>query len=242
MNIIKLETINSTNSWLADNERNLQSPCLVYCVTQTAGRGQRGNSWESEPGKNITASLLFHPHNFPAIRLFTISEAIALSITDFINSFGVSAKIKWPNDIYIENKKVCGILVENCILGNNITRTIAGFGINMNQMQFVSDAPNPVSIAMLTGRFYNIDVYVRKLAEYLQKYLDFLDNPDRLHQGFLEALWRHDHKPYLFYDRKTDENIRATIKGVETDGILTLITQKGEERRYAFKEVEWLMS
>lgn len=241
MQLKKIVTTDSTNNWLAVHEKEVADQALVYCEEQTAGRGQRENSWESEPGKNITASIVFHPKSFPAFRQFVISEAIALSIVDFLGGEGVEAKIKWPNDVYVGDKKICGILVEHVVMGNQITRTIAGFGININQTEFKSDAPNPVSLSLITGKNYNIDTLIEVLVKKIEKKLLSLEKGENQHNSFLERLWRKDDEVYEFYDRIKKEAIKAKISDVGEDGMLTLVTDYGEKRKYAFKEVEFLL-
>ena len=240
MKIIRLETADSTNNWAAKNESAFPSPALIYCISQTAGRGQRGNSWESEPGKNITASTIFHPENFPAAQQFKISEIIALSLIDYLKKKGVEAKVKWPNDIYVGDKKICGILVEHAVVGRNITRTIAGFGLNLNQKKFVSDAPNPVSLTQITGQEYDIEKEIHEVSAFLDQYLDSLNNED-IHSRFLSKLWRYDGAFHKFHDKLKDQRIEAKIHNVAPDGILTLITKDGEKRDYAFKEIEFIL-
>ena len=239
MEIIRIERAESTNTWVAQNETVLPSPSLVYCYEQSAGRGQRGNSWESAPGENITASLLFHPADYPANRQFTISEAIALAIADFLKDLGAEAKVKWPNDIYVGDRKICGILVENVVMERNLSRCIAGFGININQKKFYSDAPNPVSLSMITGKDYDVSLLMQKLSDNLETYLAKLAQPEMLHELFLKKLWRHDGEFYNFYDRVHNQRISAFIQSVDPDGILTLVTSEGESRKFAFKEVEY---
>lgn len=240
MEIIRLETTNSTNSWLADNESEIVSSTLVYAVTQTAGRGQRGNSWESEPGKNITASLIFRPQNFPASKQFSISECVALALLDYLNDKGVTAKIKWPNDIYVGDKKIAGILVEHVVTGKNITRTIIGFGLNLNQKIFVSPAPNPVSLKHITGQEYIIEKEICEVASHLSKRLQDIQDPS-IHYEFVNNLWRRDNQLHKFHDKLKNEYIDAYIKDVATDGIISLQTHKGELRRFAFKEIEFIL-
>ena len=240
MKIIQIQETDSTNNWVAQHEEELESPSLVYTLIQTSGRGQRGNTWESEPGKNITASLLFYPENYPASSQFTILEAIALAITDYLREEFVEAKVKWPNDIYVGDMKISGTLVEHVILGKNITRTIAGFGINLNQKEFYSDAPNPVSLCHITGEEYDLHDAVGKLALHLEKYLHKLNEKEWLHKNFIELLWRSDELYHKFYDRKNQEFINARIHSLAPDGILTLVTDGGELRDYAFKEVEYI--
>ena len=241
MKIIRLDTADSTNNWLAQNEQFLESPVLVYCISQTAGRGQRGNSWESEPGKNITASILFHPENFPAHQQFKISEAVALALTDYLDDKGVDAKVKWPNDIYVRDKKICGILVEHVVTGRNITRTIAGFGLNINQKEFLSDAPNPISLTQITGNEYNLEQEIEEVADLLEKSLREFSN-ENLHNRFLNRLYRYDARHHKFHDKIRHETVNAKILTVAPEGILTLKTDKGETRDYAFKEVEFIIN
>lgn len=241
MEIIKLATTDSTNTWAAAHDKEVKTPALVWSVSQTSGKGQKGNSWESEPGRNITASLIFRPEEFPAFRQFHISETVALAVTDFLDEYGIGAKIKWPNDIYVGDKKICGILVEHVVLGKNIARTIAGMGINMNQTDFTSDAPNPVSLKMLTGETYDIETGVEKLAKILEHRLTRLKTPEELHSDFLLKLWRNDGQNYRFRDKLKNEEIIANIKDVGKDGVLTLMTIEGDKRQYAFKEVEFIL-
>ncbi|MCH5226949.1 MAG: biotin--[acetyl-CoA-carboxylase] ligase [Muribaculaceae bacterium] len=241
MKIVCLDTVDSTNTWVAQHEKELPSFALVMCEHQTTGRGQKGNKWESEPGKNITASLIFHPDKFKANAQFLISEAIAIAIVDFLKAMNVEAKVKWPNDIYVGDRKICGILVENVVIGQEISRSIAGFGININQTCFLSDAPNPVSLCQLTGREYDIFEMVEVLSGYLERNLLLLSKDgENIHERFLNSLWRKDGM-YEFYDRKIGETIEAKILDVAKDGVLTLATGEGEKRQYIFKEVEFIL-
>lgn len=226
---------------MARNESSLPSTSLAYCLNQTAGRGQRGNSWESAPGENITASLMIHPSNFPAHRQFSLSEAISLAIIEFLSNLGVEAKVKWPNDIYVGDKKICGILVENVVMEKNITRSIAGFGININQKKFISNAPNPISLSMITGKNYEIRKLIEELANILERYLKLIDSPEALHQLFLTNLWRKDGADYKFIDRKSNEPFTGRIHTVEPDGTLSIMTPHGEKREFAFKEIEFVI-
>lgn len=240
MQIKKLESTDSTNTWVNQNESLLEDTALVYCVEQTAGRGQRGNSWESESGKNITASLLIHPQDFAAYRQFQLSEAMALAIVDYLRSKDVEAKVKWPNDIYVGDKKICGILVEHVVTGKNISRTIAGFGLNINQEKFLSDAPNPVSLTQLTSIEYNLETEIKEVAKFITRRFDGVA-PEDLHSEFLSNLWRHDGEIHGFKDNKKGELIQARIMDVDPNGTLYLMTDSGEMRDYAFKEIEFLL-
>ena len=248
-----IESTGSTNNWVAENEGTLPSPCIVRCHTQLAGRGQRGNSWESAPGLNFTGSLLLHPKSMHASRQFMLSEAVALAIVDTLADYGLEGKVKWPNDIYIGNKKICGILVEHVITGHEISRTIAGIGLNINQEKFFSDAPNPTSMKMETRISYKVDEVTSRLAVNLEKRLQCIAGAilpedmdtsgcsDALHTEFMATLWRNDGEFHPFMDKKSGEGMMAKIADVGKDGILCLITSGGEKRNYAFKEIEFII-
>ena len=146
--IVTLDECDSTNTVLSSMPE-AASGTVVATRRQTAGRGQRGNSWESEPDKNLTFSQLLMPRMLPAARQFELSMIVSLAIADSIDAHlpdGIRTCVKWPNDIYIGREKVCGILIENRLTGSRIERAIVGAGINVNQRVFTSDAPNPTSI------------------------------------------------------------------------------------------------
>lgn len=241
MEILRLEEVDSTNTWLANHEKELPETVMVYSHSQRSGRGQRGNSWESEPGRNITASIVFHPEAFDASRQFLISEAVALAIVEYLEGHGIKAEVKWPNDIYVGDKKICGILVEHVVTGRHITRTIAGFGINLNQEKFYSDAPNPVSLYNITGEKYVLEEEVEKVAHKIEKYLEELESGESHHQKFLGKLWRKDGNFYKFRDVKANEMIEGCILDVADNGLMTIAVKDGGEREYAFKEVEFIL-
>jgi len=190
---------------------------------------------------NLTASVLLRPGNIAASSQFVISEAVALSVVDLLAEKGVEAKVKWPNDIYVGDCKICGILIENAILGREIIRSIAGIGININQKAFLSDAPNPVSLTQLTGIIYDLEHMAALLAGKLSDRMLQTAAPAELHREFMRKLWRGDGALYPFLDRRRGERISASIVSVAPDGILTLQTSSGECRTFAFKEVEFLL-
>ena len=119
---------------------------------QTAGHGQRGTVWEAERGQNLLFSFRFHPQFLPAARQFALSEALSLAIVRALRPLGVEATVKWPNDIYVGQRKLCGMLLEHTLAGNAIATTLTGVGVNVNQTDFQGDAPNPVSLRQLLGR------------------------------------------------------------------------------------------
>lgn len=238
-NIINIEECGSTNSRLAEIARESPHGTVVITSRQTAGRGQRGNSWEAEPGKNLTFSLLLKPDNLAAHDQFFISEAVALGITDALRNHlpDSSVTVKWPNDIYAGDKKICGILIENSLSGNVIGHSIAGIGINVNQRAFVSDAPNPVSAFILTGKELPLDTL---LTEVLDAIHTRLAQPfDLRHRDYMDSLWRRDGGDYR--DTATGEEFHAVITGVAPTGHLSLLDTFGNTHTYAFKEVQALL-
>lgn len=150
--------------------------CLM-CHTQTAGRGQRTHTWEAAPGLNITMSLMLRPDAMKAADQFRISMAVALGITDTLTALGIDGvEIKWPNDIYVGEGKICGILIENALTGPYVARSIAGIGLNVNQTVFTSDAPNPISLRQLTGRTYDLTALAQQTADNILRRLTLADN------------------------------------------------------------------
>lgn len=241
MRIIELKETGSTNSWVATHREELPMPSLVYALNQTRGRGQRGNSWESEPGMNLCASVLLRPAGVEPRRQFIVSEAVALAVTDLLKEYGVDAMVKWPNDIYAGDCKICGILIEHAVMPREILYTIAGIGINVNQTRFLSDAPNPVSMKQLTDRTYQLDVLAESLGKAIERRLAMMtEDPDSMHEEFMARLWRGDGRQYPFFDRLRGERVEASIVDVGRDGIMTLDVG-GELRMFAFKEVEFII-
>lgn len=243
-NIIKLDKVDSTNSWLAANRSQVEAPALVYATEQDAGRGQRGNSWESDPGMNLTASALFQPEGVQPREQFAISEAVALAVADLLGECGVEASVKWPNDIYVGDKKICGILIEHAILPDSILYTIAGMGVNVNQEAFHSDAPNPVSLIQLTEETHDIDELALRLAQRLEERVAATATPEgreTLHSEFMARLYRGDGGWYPFFDRLAGEQIEGQIADVAPDGRMTILLADGTRRSYLFKEVEFIV-
>ena len=147
------ETV-STNSLIRDlmAMEKLAEGSVAVADFQTAGRGQVGNKWESERGRNLTFSVIVYPEHLPANRQFLISQISALSVKETLDYYVDEVTVKWPNDIYWCDKKICGMLIENELAGNRMFDSIVGIGINLNQWEFRGDAPNPVSLCQIIGR------------------------------------------------------------------------------------------
>ena len=224
-----IKTTNSTNTLLKQLAAEGNPPDFIYAGYQTAGRGQTGNGWESEADKNLLCSILLPPNK----NLYFLNIAVGVAI---IRLMGEEFTIKWPNDIYWQDKKLAGILVENAIVGSEVKFSIAGIGLNVNQTEFKSDAPNPVSLKQITGKEYNIDRLMNLLLEEVQK---VLNEPE-------ETIWS-EYKAHL-YRRECfwpfeDKNGRfeAAIQDVLPTGEIVLKDKNGQIRQYEFKQIKYIL-
>lgn len=238
---IKLDTVKSTSSYLAEHIDGKAHGTVVTTREQTAGRGQRGNSWEAEPGKNLTFSILLKPKYIKAQQQFYVSEIVSIAIVDVLKKLitNKNVLIKWPNDIYVDNDKICGILIENALMGNSIDRSIAGIGININQRKFLSDAPNPISLFNIIGKETDLDLILGNVCNQILSYFDLYDSDitfAKLHERYCSLLWRCN-GDYLYRDNSTGETFIAAIASIATNGMLTLKLSDNSLRTYAFKEV-----
>jgi BirA family biotin operon repressor/biotin-[acetyl-CoA-carboxylase] ligase len=228
--VVHIEETDSTNRWLKTHgdESNL---CVV-AEYQTAGRGCGTNSWESERGKNLTFSMLIHPKDIPASEQFRITEIVSVALCETI---GMEASIKWPNDIYVGERKICGILIENRLQGSVMKDSVIGIGLNVNQTVFMSDAPNPVSIKQLTGCDMDRGAL---LDNFLQTFEEVSARKD-VGSDYRKRLFRLGRKAAF-----ADETGRfeGTIVDVEPDGHLLIRDETGQVRQYAFKEVQFLIN
>lgn len=213
---------------------------LVSADYQTQGRGQRGNHWEAEAGKNLLLGLVAHPSFLPAAHQFALSEATALAVVAAIDRLGVTATIKWPNDIYYQDCKLGGMLLEHRLAGKHIASTIIGIGLNVNQTEFRSDAPNPCSLRQILGHTIDREALLRDFAETFQTYYDRLAAGDAraLHSEYLSRLYRREG---FFPYADAAGRFEAEVVDVAPDGILTLRDADGKERKYAFKEVQFIL-
>lgn len=236
--IIQVEETTSTNSLLRElmAREHLAEESVVVADYQSAGRGQIGNKWESERGRNLTFSLVIYPTHVPANRQFLISQIAALSVKEALESYTDELTVKWPNDVYWRDKKICGMLIENDLSGNQLFSSIIGIGINLNQLIFFSDAPNPVSIFQITEEKVDREEALNLFQTIFHEYYTYLKMGDieRIRTNYWYALYRREGF-YPYVDK--GGMFEAEIEAVELTGHLRLRTRTGESRRYAFKEV-----
>ena len=231
--VIHIDETDSTNHWLKEHG---EGEMVVVTEYQTAGKGCGTNLWESERGKNLTFSMMIYPEGIPANEQFHITEVTSVALCETLEHYIYNNKveIKWPNDIYVGEKKICGMLIENRLQGSTIKDSIIGIGLNVNQMEFRSDAPNPVSIRQLTGQENDLEALLHQ----------FLAAFERVS---VSKTTSHDYRERLFrkgipslYEDKTGR-FSATLIGVEPDGRLILQDEAGRQRRYAFKEIQFIL-
>lgn len=252
LRLIWLDEAASTHTLLKSDEYADAHPyTMVIARRQTAGRGQRGSSWESEDYKNLTFSMPAAPGWIAPALQFSVSEAVSMAVVALMQDYGIKAMVKWPNDIYVGDKKICGILIDHSLMGGEITRSILSAGINVNQLLFRSDAPNPVSMLQLmpagTPEF-DLEALAIRMQHYIYYYLESTRSASgrkALHALFMQRLYRNDGGYYPYFDNRTGEEIDARIADVAPDGTLTLTVRysgnaEEENRSYAFKEVTFL--
>lgn len=226
---------------------------VVYTDRQTAGRGQRGNSWESEPFKNVTMSILLRPENVAPNQQFWLSEISALAVERVLSKYIGNVSIKWPNDVYYKDFKICGMLIEHSLSGGKINYTIPGIGINVNQWVFLSDAPNPISLVNVLGHEVPTSEILDGLVDEILTMCGQLpEKAEEIHREFLSKLYRRDgfHEyQSTIRSASTDglsvleegEHFQARIVNVHPDGMLALMTIEGHIHTFAFKEVAFIL-
>ncbi|MDD2961878.1 MAG: biotin--[acetyl-CoA-carboxylase] ligase [Muribaculaceae bacterium] len=243
---ILLHNTASTNSYLASVASMLPDMTMVYTYNQTSGRGQRGNSWESEPDKNLTFSILFKGLALHPARQFHLSEAVSIAIVNILEQYADGFSIKWPNDIYYKDSKICGILIENVIDSHRIIQAIAGIGINVNQEKFMSDAPNPISLIHIVETSIDTEKLLHELGDEIISTVSPLcgemsdDALAQLHDQYLSKLYRYDNAfhPFTLPDGTP---LEAKIVDVQPDGKLIVESTTGTTSAHYFKEIAFVI-
>ena len=237
--IYHLDITASTNDDARDEK--YREGDVVWADFQTAGRGQRGHLWHSRKGENLTFSVVLEPSFVHIAEQFSVSEVVALSLVDMLSEYGIEAKIKWTNDIYVGDKKLVGILIEHTLSSATLRRTIVGVGINVNQREFDPSIPNPVSMAQLLDRELDAEGVLQCFLKYLQCNYEMLRNgaKEELHDRYNALLYRKNE--YYTYALPSGEKFRAKILGTAPSGALRLEDAEGNTKDYLFKEVEFII-
>ena len=237
--IYRFDTLGSSNDEACKPQYVEGDIILAQC--QTAGRGQRGHTWESRKGENLTFSLLLEPLFLSPSEQFLISECVALGVCDALMHYGIEAQIKWTNDIYIGDRKLAGILIEHKLQGSALARTVAGIGLNVNQKAFSGDLPNPISMAQATGREFDREEVLQTVTTSL------MARYEQLREGGAKDL-QADYHQRLYrlgqehcYALPDGSRFRGIIRGVEPTGALRIENERGELLSFLFKEVEFVI-
>jgi BirA family biotin operon repressor/biotin-[acetyl-CoA-carboxylase] ligase len=239
MIITWLDSVDSTNSEALRRLPELPGGTVLAARDQTAGRGQRGNTWYTEPGKNLTFSLVLKdlPLSAPeAVRLNLLSS---VAVASYLESRGVTAAIKWPNDIYVAGRKICGMLIENTLgPGGRLMASVIGIGININQADFPQLA-NATSLSLCTGKEYDLEAELEAFLGTFEGLLSQWD-PEELSAAYSARLYRKG-TPARYHDLLTDQAYQGVIEGVEPDGRLHIRNLDGGDYYYRFKEVSYIL-
>lgn len=259
--MLELDEVTSTNDFLRGYRPVGSEPRIVLVTAefQTAGRGAGENRWESNRGENLMFSILVHPRHIPVGRVFVLSEIIALSVRQAVDDLLYThlspltphPQIKWPNDIYYGDRKVCGMLIENDFCGTKVENCVIGVGVNVNQKVFQFDRTKkdglrriaePISIAEIAGHEVERRFVLENIMEHFTRYYEWTEQgrADELHQLYLDHLYR---RGEMCGFRDADGFFEGVITDVEPTGHLIVSDVPGDKavRRYAFKEVEYVI-
>lgn len=241
VDIVEIETTSSTNDYvkqyLAEHKESTL-PLVISTKEQTAGKGQRGNTWSSDINKNIMMSLAIAP-KILATEQFAMNQAVSLGVVDFLSSLGIEAKIKWPNDIYVNDKKITGILIENQIRGSEINQSIIGIGLNINQTQFNIPNARPTSVAIELNCEVSLHNSIRACALAVIKRVNNIQ-PQLLREQYHAHLYNIGE--FKQYRTKNGESFAGKIIEVEPSGRIVLELLNGRFKKFVFKEIEYIFA
>lgn len=259
------DTLDSTNDEARRRMNDIDNLSVLSAENQTAGRGQRGNTWKSSAGENLMFSVVlkFREQSLQAYDQFAVSEIAALSVVDFLSEYGIVAQIKWPNDIYAGTRKICGILVENAVRGEWLASSIVGIGLNVNQRNFDVSLPNPTSMAQCTSTSYDTHELLERFMDifsgYCSRFLHINGGLAKLRRLYLAQLWRLG-QPSRFLDYTTlpaghldgpvgiitsqapqPAEFTGTIRGISDIGQLIIELPDSTTRTFSFKEIGYIL-
>lgn len=236
------EKVSSTNTLALEMLRSGRPSegTVITASFQESGKGQQGNNWVSEPGKNVLMSVILYPTTVSPGEQFIISRMVSLAVFDLVREETLHVKIKWPNDIYVMNDKIAGILIENSIAGNRLVSSVTGIGLNVNQESFSGAGINPTSLTLITGKKYNLREVTDKLIHHLDlRYKMILKGEEaKLADEYHSALFRLG-EWHRYVDSKGP--FTAMLVRVDSDGLLYLRKSNGREKGYSFKEINYIL-
>lgn len=234
------EKVSSTNELASELLANNKAGhgTVISASYQTAGRGQRQNKWHSKALNNLTISILIKPRNIEPSKQFYISMVISIALIEALQEYAGPFSIKWPNDIYYEGDKIAGILIEHSITGSDITGSICGIGVNINETDFPDFLPNPVSLKSISGKDYNISTIMESILIQINSWYAMLEDHkfDFIKSSYLRYLYRYNEEAGF---RAKNKTFRGRITGINEAGQLLVKRGDGETGAYSFKELEF---
>lgn len=243
--IISFDQVSSTNDYMVENIKSgviQDEGSVVVANYQTSGKGLDLNNWESEAGKNLLFSILLKPEFLKADQQFQLTKIISLAVHDFVRNYlpNERIKVKWPNDIYVGNKKIAGILISNTIKGKEIMYTVVGVGININQQNFNRDVSNPTSLWHYLNTDLKLDYCLKNVLSHIEnRYQQLKDNESyQINFDYKKALYRLNDFNLFNYNNSM---ISARITGVTEYGQIKLLQKNGEEIICDLKEIEFII-
>ncbi len=241
-NLLTLKEVNSTNDFLKNllsNSKPLPEGTVIMAETQFAGRGQQNNKWHSEPGKNLTFSVLLNPSFLSIAEQFDLTRAISLGVTDALEPIlGDQLKIKWPNDIYYGDKKLGGMLIENLLQGDKMKNSIIGIGLNINQDLFPDDAQNAISVKQILHKDYDLKMLLADICSHIESwYLNLrAGKKETVRIAYLDRLYALNQ---LRQFKAGGDVFEGTIKSVRNNGLL-VVDNNNHEQEFSLKEIEFI--
>lgn len=247
-----LDQVDSTNNEAKRVLDKCDNLSVLTALSQTSGKGQRGNTWSSESGKNLLFSIVLKfdgilTGRFRAYDQSAISELTSLCIVDFLSGYGIKAKIKWPNDIYVGDRKICGILIENSVQDRWLSSSIIGIGLNVNQRNFDVNLPNPTSMSLESPEENEFEIkecletFMEIFEGYFKRYFNIKGGFTTIRTMYLSQLWRRNE---IHTYRNIAENLlfEGMIRGVSDVGnLLVENLDTGEIKEYGFKEIGYVI-
>lgn len=244
-NFIELEQAESTNTYAIEKLRKGKVPdgTVFFTKNQTLGRGQRGNTWVSEPNKNAAFSIVLYPKFISTANIFLLNKITSLAVSDFLSTIpdlSDSVLIKWPNDILVDRKKICGILIENQLKDQSISSTVIGIGININQEKFEENGLNATSLKQFTGDKFDVKSCAEEICSYLEaRYLQASNNGvGAIDKEYLEKLYGYNE--WVKFELN-GEVISGMITSISSEGKLCVLFDNDEEQMFDFKEIKFVI-
>jgi BirA family biotin operon repressor/biotin-[acetyl-CoA-carboxylase] ligase len=243
MRLFPLILVDSTNTYAHQLiSEGLSEDALIYCVEQTAGRGQRGNTWVSKAGDGIYCSFVIFHKNIFVRDQFVFNMIIAVAVSSYLESKGIeNVKIKWPNDILVNNKKIAGLLIENSLKGDKISSSIVGIGLNLNQEWEEENFETPsTSLKMISGENYNYEKEVLELAEHIEKCLDYFKagQYELISKMYHQKLYQNQDDVEMIIDNNA---VNARLEGINSDGSASVFYE-GESRKVYHPQARIMVS